>query len=365
MIKNNINRNTVLEINLSNIKYNIDYFRSFLKPSTQIMAVVKAFSYGNGDVEISKFLEKNGVNYLAVAFIDEGIRLREGGIKLPILVLQPEINYFYLLKKYSLEPVIYSHRTLLALINEVKKEDINIHLKLDTGMHRLGFVENEADWLIENLKQHYNLKIISIFSHLAASSETNFDHFTLEQISKFKLFSKQIIDNFDYKILLHILNSSGIERFSSAQMDIVRLGIGMYNVSAVNKHLKNVSTFKSIISQIKEVKKGDSVGYSRGFVANKNSKIAIIPVGYADGLNRKLSQMGGRIFVNGKYANMAGTICMDMCFADVTDIEVNEGDEVVFWGKEIPIEEVANQLGTIVYEILTSVNIRVKRTYIK
>ncbi|MBE9468154.1 MAG: bifunctional UDP-N-acetylmuramoyl-tripeptide:D-alanyl-D-alanine ligase/alanine racemase [Bacteroidetes bacterium] len=358
---------TVLEINLNAIEKNLTFFRSKLRPKTKIMAMVKAFSYGSGTYEIANLLQYQNIDYLAAAYTDEGIQLRKNQISLPIVIMTPEIHSFNLMIEHNLEPEIYNFRTLQAfhdaLINNNKKT-YPIHIKLDTGMHRSGFEKKDIDKLIYELKKHKDLKIKSIFSHLAASDEKIHDEFTQTQFTAFELMTSEIMSNFDYPILRHILNSSGIERFPENQYEMVRLGIGLYGISPSNESkLLNVSTLKSKIAQIRNVKKNDSVGYGRKGILKKDSKIATVPIGYADGLRRQLSNGVGKVLVNNQFAPIIGNICMDISMIDITDINAKEGDDVIFFGKDYPITELAKQLKTIPYEILTGISNRVKRIY--
>ncbi len=361
---------TVLEINLSAIINNLNYFRGLLKPDTKVMAMVKAFSYGSGSFEIANALQFHKVDYLAVAYADEGVELRKAGINLPIMVMNPEEESFVAMFKYKLEPEIYSFRILSILEKSLYIQQVDeivpIHIKLDTGMHRLGFEENDIEKLIELLKNNTKLKIASVFSHLAAADDKTHDNFTLSQIDKFDRLSNKIINNFNYLILRHILNSAGIHRFPQAQYDMVRLGIGLYGVHYNEQEqfkLQNVSKLKSCISQIKEIPANTSIGYNRSFIAKDNMKIAVIPIGYADGLSRTLSNGKGKVLIKGKFAPIVGNICMDMCMVDITNINCNEGDEVIIFGEDYPIIEFAKTLGTIPYEVLTSISRRVKRIY--
>jgi len=358
---------TVLEINLNAIVHNLNYFKSLIKPETKIMAMVKAFSYGSGIFEIANLLQFQRVDYLTVAFADEGIELRKSGITLPIMVMNPEEQSFDLMLEYQIEPEIYSFRVLNLFKKALIRNSIKAypaHIKLDTGMKRLGFVEEEIPQLLLDLKENNNIIIRSIFSHLAASDEDIHDKFTQMQIDRFEKMSTQLMNSFDYPILRHILNSSGIERFPNAQYNMVRLGIGMYGISAKHQEkLQNVSTLKTVISQIKIVGENETIGYSRKGILKAGSKIATIPIGYADGLNRRLGNNTGKVFINGKLAPIIGSICMDMCMIDITDIDAKEGDIVTIFGENYPISKLAKQIGTISYEILTGISRRVKRVY--
>ncbi|MFH1320391.1 MAG: bifunctional UDP-N-acetylmuramoyl-tripeptide:D-alanyl-D-alanine ligase/alanine racemase [Bacteroidota bacterium] len=369
---------TILEISLNAIVHNLNYFRSIINPGTKIMAMVKAFSYGSGSYEIANVLQFHNVDYLAVAYADEGVELRKAGITVPIMVMNPERQSYDAMISYKLEPEIFNFRVLSLFEKAVEEsslikspEDaVPVHIKLETGMHRLGFAECELDELINRIKGIRNIYIKSIFSHLAASEESEHDDFTKSQIEQFTRLSDIIISRFDYSIFRHLLNSAGVSRFPEAQFDMVRLGIGLYGIlscrDAINRvstELLNVSTLKSSISQIKVVPANDTIGYGRKGTAQRDMKIAIVPIGYADGLSRKLSNGKGKIFVNGRFAPITGDICMDMCMIDITDIPANEGDEVIIFGKDYPITEFAKDMETIPYEVLTSVSGRVKRVY--
>ncbi len=363
---------TVLEINLNAIVHNLNYFRSKIKSDTKIMAMVKAFSYGSGSFEIANILQFHRVDYLAVAYADEGIELRKAGITMPIMVMNPEEQSYDAMIQYNLEPEIYSFR-VLSLFEEALKRSvhdninpISIHIKLDTGMHRLGFEEDEVNELIVRIKNKRDITIKSVFSHLAGSDETEHDDFTRQQIKKINEMSNKIKAHFSYPIMKHILNSAGISRFPDAQFDMVRLGIGLYGIGANASEqamLQNVSTLKTSISQIKNIPAFETIGYSRKGIAARDIQIATVPIGYADGLSRKLSGGRGKMVVNGKLAPIIGNVCMDMCMIDITDINANENDEVIVFGEAYPITEAAKNAGTIPYEILTNVSRRVKRVY--
>lgn len=363
---------TVMEINLNAIINNYNYYKSKLKPDTKLMVMVKAFSYGSGSFEIANILQFHHADYLAVAYADEGIELRKGGITLPIMVMNPELHSYDSMIKYQLEPEIFSFRVLHLFAEALQRNShlilspFPIHIKLDTGMHRLGFVEEDLNELIIRLKNNKQLKIQSVFSHLAGSDESSLDDFTRHQISTFQKMSTEIQAHFNYPILRHILNSAGISRFPEAQFEMVRLGIGLHGIGA-NEYdqsfLQNVSRLKTTISQIKQVKQGDTVGYGRKGLADKNITIATVPIGYADGYNRKLSNGNGYMMVNGEKAPIIGNVCMDMCMLNVSGINCKEGDEVIVFGEELPVTIIAEQLNTIPYEILTSVSRRVKRIY--
>jgi alanine racemase len=358
---------TRVEINLNALTHNLNYFRSLLKSGTKTMVMVKALSYGSGRHEIAGILEFNRVDYLGVAIADEGVSLRNAGINLPVMVMNPEAESFDTIIQHKLEPEIYSFGILELFRKAVARNqeiDYPIHIKLDTGMHRLGFLPSETGQLCNELSSLKNIRVKSVFSHLAGSDEKQFDEFTLSQVNLFRMASDKIIQSLGYPVIRHILNTSGIERFPEAQFDMVRLGIGLYGISSSNHNkLKNVSTLKSTILQIKNVEPGETVGYSRKGKPVKSTMIAIVPVGYADGLNRRLGNSNGSILVRGKAVPIIGNICMDMTMIDVTDTGAQEGDEVVIFGEGNSISDMANKLATIPYEVLTGVSERVKRVY--
>ncbi|MRT94540.1 bifunctional UDP-N-acetylmuramoyl-tripeptide:D-alanyl-D-alanine ligase/alanine racemase [Ancylomarina sp. 16SWW S1-10-2] len=358
---------TILEVNLTAMVHNLNYFRSLLQPNTKLVAMVKAFSYGSGSTEIANLLQYNRVDYLAVAIADEGVDLRMSGISTPIIVMNPELHSFETMIDYNLEPEIYSISVLKNFESILKKSGLNnypIHVKLDTGMYRMGFEDSNLEELIAYLKGNPQFHIKSIFSHLAGADEAIHDEYTEEQINKFVKWSHQIQSAFSYHIDRHILNTAGIERFPKAQFEMVRLGIGLYGVSSTNQNmLQNVSSLKTNISQIKWVEKDQTVGYSRKGILNRRSRIGVIPIGYADGFNRKLSNGVGEVMVNGSLAPVVGNICMDMCMIDLTDIDAKVGDIVTIFGDDYPLSKMAQKLDTIPYEILTTVSRRVKRIY--
>jgi alanine racemase len=359
---------TIMEINLSAMVHNLNHYRRQLRPETKLMAMVKAFSYGTGSVEVARILQFHRVDYLAVAIADEGIALRNAGIELPIVVMNPEEHSFGSMIENRLEPNIYRFTLLRSFDEALKKSAVNnfpIHIKIDTGMKRLGFDSpSEIENLVSYIKKRDTLYVRSVFTHLAVSEDAANDNFTLQQFENFHRLSQLITREFDYSILLHVLNSAGIERFPEMQLNMVRLGIGLYGSSPNHSsQLKNVATLKSTISQIKTVQPGESVGYGRSFVAARLTRIAIIPIGYADGYSRRLGNGVGSILVNGIPAPIAGTVCMDMCMADVTDIACQEDDTVILFGEGQPVGKIAEWMGTIPYEVLTTVGQRVKRIY--
>ncbi|MBI2966950.1 MAG: bifunctional UDP-N-acetylmuramoyl-tripeptide:D-alanyl-D-alanine ligase/alanine racemase [Bacteroidetes bacterium] len=363
---------TVLEINLNALIQNLNFFRTKIKPSVKVMAMVKAFSYGSGSYEIANILQHHNADYLAVACADEGVELRNAGITLPIVVMNPETGTFDLMLQHSLEPEIYNFRILKLLDAFLTARAItsstpfSIHIKIDTGMHRLGFLKNEINELVKFLKTRPYLNIKSVFSHLAASDESAHDKFTREQINLFNETSGSFCRNFSYPVLRHILNSAGIVRFPDAHFDMVRLGIGLYGIGndeIMQKKLQQVSRLKSVIAQVKTIPPGESVGYGRMAISDKERKIAIVPVGYADGLDRKLGNGIGKLLINGKFAPVTGNICMDLCMVDITGITASEGDEVIIFGEEFSVAEFARQADTIPYEVMTGISGRVKRVY--
>jgi alanine racemase len=363
---------TVLEINLNALVHNLNYYRAKIRPGVKMMAMVKAFSYGSGSFEIANVLQFNHVDYLAVAYADEGVELRKAGITLPIMVMSPEEESLDTLIRYNLEPEVYSMRILELLKEAIRNRSsladtsVPVHLKLDTGMHRLGFMPAEMDHLIAALRQEPGIKVKSVFSHLATADEATMDEHTQRQITLFSEMGKKLKEALDEPFLMHILNSAGISRFPAAQFDMVRLGIGLYGIgndSREQQALQNVGTLKSIISQIKEIPAKDSVGYSRKWIAQGPSTIAIIPIGYADGLDRRLGNGVGKVFIDGREAPIIGNICMDMCMVDITGFQAKEGDEVVLFSENYTVKQFADNLGTIPYEVLTSISRRVKRIY--
>jgi Alr-MurF fusion protein len=358
---------TILEINLKAIEHNLNYFKSLLLPGTKVMAMVKAFSYGSGTWEIANILQYNKVDYLGVAFADEGVDLRKAGINLPVLVLNPEEESFETMVEYNLEPEIYSFNTLRSFAEIVKKAGLDyypVHIKLETGMNRLGFDESEIGSLIVELKSISQLIVKSVFSHLAASDESIHDGFTKEQTDQFERLSSVIQKEFNYHICRHLLNSGGLERFPEYQYDMVRLGIGLYGIGREEASLQNVSTLKTRISQIRWITAGETVGYSRQGRVTRNARIAVLPIGYSDGLDRRLSNGNGQVRINGSYAPFIGNICMDMSMVDITDILAEENDEAIIFDDEFPLSNMASALGTIPYEIMTSISKRVKRVYL-
>ena len=366
---------TVMEVNLDNLVSNLNYYRSLIRPTTKLMAMVKAASYGAGTTQVANALQFHHADYLTVAYCDEGVELRRGGITLPIMVMNPEEESFADIIRYQLQPDIYSFRILEAFAQAVRLHGgdarVPVHIEFDTGMHRLGFDGTDTSELACRLNaSDCPLQVCSIFSHLACSEDPECDDFTRLQINRFTEWSTDLRNalaaTHSQPILCHILNSSGIVRFPEAQMDMVRLGIGLYGIAPqpeVQCHLKPVSRLITKISQIKDIPEGDSVGYNRRWIAQRPSRIAIIPIGYADGLNRHLGNQNGRVVVGGQQVPIIGTVCMDMCFLDVTDVPCNEDDEVTIFGDAELLQQISESAGTIPYEILTSVSPRVRRVY--
>lgn len=357
---------TVFEIDLDGLAYNIDYFKNLLKPQTGIIAMLKASGYGSGTYEIANICQYQRVAAIAVAFPDEGIELRKSGIKMPIMVMNPEEEGFSSMIEYKLEPQISNFESLKhfnAIAGKSDHKPFPVHVKIDSGMHRSGFMHHELSLLIAELKHCENLRIKTLFSHLASADEPEQDAFTLEQIELFEEMSSALMAEFPYKMKRHILNSAGVERFAKYQFDYVRLGIGMFGISTKGKKLAAVGTLSSSIIQIKTLTKGQTIGYGRMGVAQKDSVIATVPIGYADGLRRILSNGVGKMWVNGKLAPIIGNVCMDICIIDITGIDAKEGDTVEIFGKNLSVNTVAQWMNTIPYEVLTGISKRVKRTY--
>ena len=359
---------TILEVNLNALRNNLNYYRNYLSTDTQTICMVKAGAYGAGALEIGRTLQECNVDYLAVAVADEGAELRKEGITTGIIVMNPELSSFGTLFDNKLEPEVYSFGMLRALIEAARREGITdypVHIKVDTGMHRLGFLPDEIPALVEILKQQEALTPRSIFSHFAGSDSPLFDEFSKQQYSLFNKAANTLQQAFNHKILRHICNSAGAERFAEAREDMVRLGIGLYGISPIEKNLnlRPISTLKTIILQMRDVPAEETVGYSRKGILNRDSRIAALPIGYADGLNRHLGNGKGYCIVNGKKAPYVGNICMDVCMIDVTDTDCKEGDTVEIFGPQLPVTTVAEWLDTIPYEVLTSVSERIKRVY--
>ena len=359
---------TILEVNLSGVVKNLNFYRSFMRPETKLVCMIKADAYGAGAVEIAKTLQDHRVDYLAVAVADEGVTLRKNGITSNIMIMNPEMSAFKTMFDYDLEPEVYSFSLLDALIREAQKEGISnfpVHIKLDTGMHRLGFDPmQDIPELIDRLKSQSALIPRSVFSHFVGSDSDSFDDFSAEQFRLFCHGSELLCKAFPHKILRHIDNSAGIEHFPERQLDMCRLGLGLYGYdSRDNSMINNVTTLKTTILQIHDLKAGETVGYSRRGTLERDSRIAAIPIGYADGLNRRLGNRHCHCLVNGKEAEYVGNICMDVAMIDVTDIDCREGDQVIIFGEELPVTVLSDAMETIPYEVLTGISNRVKRVY--
>ena len=358
---------TVLKVNLSALVDNVRYFRSKLKPTTKLTCMVKAFAYGAGSVEVSKALQASGlVDYLAVAVADEGVELRRAGITLPIIIMDPEVAAMDLILENNLEPNVYSHQSLKTVIAAAQAkglEYVPIHIKIDSGMHRLGFYKEDMPWLIDRLTHQKAVRVASVFSHLAGSDEAQFDDFTLSQIKYFDACAEELKAGLNYPIIKHICNSAGIERFSDFQFDMCRLGIGLYGFSFAGAQLRNVCTLETTILSVKTVKAGETIGYGRHTTLTEDRTIAVIPIGYADGFDRRFSNYGGEVWVRGKRCPVVGNVCMDQAMIDVTGADARPGDIAEVFGEHMPLQELADKLGTITYEILTSVSRRVQRIY--
>ncbi|MBF9255280.1 bifunctional UDP-N-acetylmuramoyl-tripeptide:D-alanyl-D-alanine ligase/alanine racemase [Pontibacter sp. 172403-2] len=358
---------TVLEVNLDALLHNLNYYRAKLAPGTKLMVMVKAFAYGSGSFEVANLLQFHRVDYLAVAYADEGVLLREQGITLPVMVMNPSPDSFAKLQQYSLEPEIYALEQLQAFVLSLEAEaTYKIHLKLDTGMHRLGFVREDFDTLFSLLQQYPQVQVVSAFSHLAGADEALHNDFSQQQIATFTSMAADVETRLGYSVTKHILNSAGIVRFPEHQLDMVRLGIGLYGVEATGAEqeaLRPVSTLKTTVSQVKSIKQGDTIGYSRKGIADAAKTIATIAIGYADGYDRRFSNGVGHVLIDGQRCHVIGNVCMDMCMVDVTGLEVKAGDEVVVFGPQLTLLELAQSIGTIPYELLTNVSTRVKRVF--
>ncbi len=360
---------TVLEINLNAITHNLNTYRQMLNPGVKLMAMVKAFSYGSGSFEIANLLQFNHVDYLAVAYADEGIELRKAGITLPIMVMNAEEITYDVLVHYNLEPELFSFGILSSFENYLKQSGIHnypVHIKLDTGMRRLGFEQKDIESLCNRLQSTSVFKIQSVFSHLAASDADVHDAFTNAQTAAFLQGCNEIQKITGYTFIRHIANTSAIHRHKEMQLDMVRLGIGLYGIDAdvnIQQQLKNVTTLKTTVSQIKKIKAGESIGYSRKGIATKDSEIATVRIGYADGYPRLLSNGVGKMMVHEKAVPVIGNVCMDMTMLDITGVDVNEGDTVIVFGAGLSVSELAVSANSIPYEILTGISQRVKRVY--
>ncbi|MNK12654.1 Alanine racemase [compost metagenome] len=357
---------TVLEVDLNALAGNLQFYRSKLAPGVKVMAMVKAFSYGSGSFEIANLLQYHKVDYLAVAYADEGIALRKAGIKMPIMVMSPEPSAFDAIVRFKLEPELYNLEILKSFISFVPEFDYPVHLKIDTGMHRLGFEEPDLPELLKVLTDTKKIKVASVFSHLVGSEEGMHDEFTKHQIALFKTVADAIGRALDYKFIKHISNTSGVSRHPEAQLDMVRIGIGLYGFDGGlknNKGLQTVAVLKTTITQVKQIKPNETVGYGRKGLLPEGGTIATVKIGYADGYSRAFGNGVGSMLIKGKLVPTVGVICMDMCMLDVTGLDVKTGDEVIVFNDQLTISKLAEQIGTIPYEILTNVSQRVKRVY--
>ena len=359
---------TILEVNLSALVNNVRYFRSLLQPKTKLTCMVKAFGYGAGSVEVSRALQDSGlVDYLAVAVADEGVELRRAGITLPIIIMDPEVAALDLILENNLQPNIYSFQVLDNIIAAAESkglEGVQVHIKIDSGMHRLGFYQEDMPQLAARLNGQKAVQVASIFSHLAGSDEAQFDAFTHEQATYFRECANSLIASLPYRPLLHICNTAGIERFPEYHFDMCRLGIGMYGFSFLSPYnLKNVCTLKTTILSIKTVNSGETIGYGRHTTLSEPRQIAVIPIGYADGFDRRFSNYAGEVVIRGKRCPVVGNVCMDQAMIDITGTDAQVGDIAEIFGDRLPIAELANKLGTIPYEVLTSISHRVQRVY--
>lgn len=363
---------TVMEVNLTALVHNLNFFRSLIKPQTKLMVMGKAFSYGSGSHEIAGTLVYNHVDYVTVAYPDEAVALRNNGINLPIMCMNPEEEGMETVLRYGIEPVVYNFRTFEILrscmdrMGVQQEGSVRIHIGLDTGMHRMGFEQADIEKLLTVLHEEKRCRVQSVFTHLATADMPEMDAYTKKQLERYSEWSGRIVSDFPYRVLRHCLNTAGIFRFPEYQFDMVRLGIGLYGVGTDEKMqscLETVSTLKTVISQVRTIPAGDAVGYGRRFVAQRPTRVGVIGVGYADGLNRHLGNGRGKVFVKGHLVPIIGSICMDMCMIDLTDTDAAEKDEVIVFGKENPVAALAEVLDTIPYEILTGISQRVKRIY--
>lgn len=358
---------TILEVNLSALVDNVRYFRSLMPTTTRLTCMVKAFAYGAGSVEVSKALQQsNLVDYLAVAVADEGVELRKAGVTLPIIIMDPEMAALDLIIENNLQPNIYSFQVLDDIIHAAEAkglESLPVHIKIDSGMHRLGFYQEDMPKLIARLQGQKAVRVASVFSHLAGSDETQFDAFTHEQANYFNTCATQLQSALKYPIIKHICNTAGIERFPEYHFDMCRLGIGLYGLSFAHATLRNVCTLKTTILSIKTVPANATIGYGRHTTLSEPRQIAVIPIGYADGFDRRFSNYGGEVLVRGKRCPVVGNVCMDQAMIDVTGTDAQPGDYAIVFGDQLPLQELADKLHTIPYEVLTSISRRVQRLY--
>ncbi len=363
-------KETILEIDLGALEHNYRYLKSRLIPATKFLAVVKAFAYGSDAVKIAQKLEGLGVDYFAVAYINEGTALRDAGIQIPILVLHPQPSNFDVLIQKGLEPSLYSPKVLREFLKAAKKHDqadYPVHIKFNTGLNRLGFWENDVDYIVEQLAGRNEIKIVSIFSHLAASEDLEEAPFTHGQINTFQKIAAEVDEKLDYSPFKHLLNTSGIINYPESQWDMVRSGIGLYgygNERNIDEQLRPVACLKTIISQIHKIEPNETVGYNRAFTSDGYRVTATLPLGHADGIGRQYGKGSTYVTVHGKKAPIIGNVCMDMIMIDITGIDCREGDEVIIFGKNPTAEEFASTANTISYELLTSISHRVKRVFV-
>ncbi len=361
---------TILEINLAHLTHNFTYLKSKLDAKVKVLAVVKASGYGSDATIIARHLEKIGADYFAVAYTSEGIQLRDAGITTPILVLHPQPINFQKIIDYQLEPSLYSTRVLKEFVSTAtsnEKKHYPVHIKFNTGLNRIGFNENDSNAIIAQLNTTDTIKVVSLLSHLAASEDPDEREFTLNQIRSFKQIADQIHTKLGYTPILHQSNTSGIFNYPEAHLNMVRTGIGLYgygNEAKYDKQLKPVMSLKSVISQIHDLQPGDSLGYNRAFIADTATKTATIPIGHADGIGRHYGNKKGYVTINNKRAYIIGNVCMDMIMVDITNIDCNEGDEVIIFGPESSAADIAEHSGTISYELLTAISPRVQRVVI-
>jgi len=362
---------TVLEIDFNALTHNYNYLKSKLQPDTKFLAVVKAFAYGSDSLEVAKHLQDLNVDYFAVAYTKEGVALRDAGITTPILVLHPQPINFKIIIDRCLEPSIYNAKVLNEFIKVAERQsqaDYPVHIKFNTGLNRLGFSENDVDYIISKLKTTKAIITKSLFSHLAASEDTSETEFTTRQITSFKSIAKEFESRIEYKPWLHLCNTSGVINYPEAHLDMVRCGIGLYgfgNSAKEDENLKPIASLKSVISQIHKIEKDESVGYNRAYKSKALEKTATIPIGHADGINRIYGNEKGFVIINGKKAPIVGNVCMDMIMVNITNINCKEGDEVIIFDQKYKASDLAESAQTISYEIITSISQRVKRSYLK
>ena len=362
---------TVLEIDFNALTHNYNYLKSKLQPDTKFLAVVKAFAYGSDSLEVAKHLQDLNVDYFAVAYTKEGVALRDAGITTPILVLHPQPINFKIIIDRCLEPSIYNAKVLNEFIKVAEGQsqaDYPVHIKFNTGLNRLGFSENDVDYIISKLETTKAIKTKSLFSHLAASEDASETEFTTRQITSFKSIAKEFESRIEYKPWLHLCNTSGVINYPEAHLDMVRCGIGLYgfgNSAKEDENLKPIASLKSVISQIHKIEKDESVGYNRAYKSKALEKTATIPIGHADGINRIYGNEKGFVIINGKKAPIVGNICMDMIMVNITNIDCKEGDEVIIFDQKYKASDLAESAQTISYEIITSISQRVKRSYLK